>query len=75
MKKIIYRNQNEIKNFDMKRFLKSLGRYAKVTEKEAEEALAEFSQYETMHVSCLVEAGAKLISRKADPKRGQPIYR
>ena len=64
MKKILYRNQNEVANFDMKRFLKSLGRYAKVTEKEAKEALAEFDQYETMHVSCLVEAGMKLINDK-----------
>ena len=55
MKKIIYRNPNDVENFDMKRFLKSLSKYAKVSEKEAEEALAEFDQYETMHVSCLVE--------------------
>ncbi len=65
MKKIIYRNQNEVENFDMKRFLKSLSRYAKVTEKEAKEVLADYDQYETMHVSCLVEAGMKLIGAKA----------
>ena len=68
MKKIIYRNPNEVKNFDMKRFLSSVGKYAKVSEKEAREVLAEFDQYENMHVSCLVEAGAKLISKKADSK-------
>lgn len=65
MKKIIYNNQNEIANFDMKRFLKSLSRYAKVSEKEAEAALADFAQYETMHVSCLVEVGMRLIGEKA----------
>lgn len=65
MKKIIYRNQNEVENFDMKRFLKSLSRYAKVTEKEAKGVLADYDQYETMHVSCLVEAGMKLIGAKA----------
>jgi hypothetical protein len=48
----------------MKRFVKSLSKYAKVTEKEAEEALKEFDQYETMHVSCLVEAGVKLLEAK-----------
>lgn len=48
----------------MKRFLKSLSKYAKVSEKEATEALAEFDQYETMHVSCLVEAGVKLLEAK-----------
>ena len=30
MKKIIYRNQNEIENFDIKRFVKSINKYAKV---------------------------------------------
>lgn len=66
MKKIIYRNPNDAENFDMKRFLKSINKYAKVSEKEAKEALAEFDQYETMHVSCLVEVGMKLIGKKAD---------
>lgn len=64
MKKIIYRNPNEVENFDLKRFEKSIAKYAKVSEKEVKEALAEFDQYETMHVSCLVEAGMKLIGDK-----------
>ena len=71
MKKIIYKSPNEVENFDMKRFLASLSKYAKVSEKEAEEALAEFNQYENMHVSCLVEAGAKLIGQKADQKSAE----
>ena len=65
MKKIIYRNASDAENFDMKRFVKSLSKYAKVSEKEAEKVLAEYDQYETMHVSCLVEAGMKLIGEKA----------
>ena len=65
MKIIIYRNPNEIENFDLKRFVKSISRYAKVSEKEVKEALAEYEQYETMHVSCLVEVGMKLIGEKA----------
>ena len=68
MKKIIYRNPNEIENFDLKRFVKSISRYAKVSEKEVKEALAEYEQYETMHVSCLVEIGMKLIGAKAGDK-------
>lgn len=71
MKKIIYRNPNEVENFDIERFVKSLGRYAKVSEKDVEKALSEFDQYENMHVSCLVEAGAKLISQKAGEKKGE----
>ncbi len=65
MKKIVYRNPNDIENFDIKRFVKSLARYARVSEKEAKEALADFDQYETMHVSCLVEVGTKLIGVNA----------
>ena len=68
MKKIIYRNPNDAENFDIKRFVKSLNKYAKISEKEAKEALAEFDQYETMHVSCLVEVGMKLIGKKAGDK-------
>lgn len=73
MKKIIYKSQNDVANFDMKRFVKSLSKYAKVTEKEAEEALKEFDQYETMHVSCLVEAGVNLIEAK-DKKAAKEYF-
>ena len=64
MKKIIYKNPNDAENFDIKRFVKSLNKYAKISEAEATEALADFDQYETMHVSCLVEAGMNLIANK-----------
>lgn len=64
MKKIIYKNPNDATNFDIKRFVKSLNQYAKISEKEVETALEEFEQYETMHVSCLVEVGMRLISEK-----------
>ena len=74
MKKIIYRNPEEVKNFDLKRFEKSLARYAKVSEKEIKEALKEFDQYETMHVSCLVEAGMKLISEKSDEAAAKEYF-
>jgi len=68
MKKIIYRNPNEIENFDLKRFKKSVAKYAKASDKEVQEALAAFDQYETMHVSCLVEVAMKLIGEKAGDK-------
>ncbi len=64
MKKIIYRSSNDAENFDLKRFVKSLNQYAKISEAEAKDALEEFEQYETMHVSCLVEVGMKLIAEK-----------
>ena len=74
MKKIIYRNPNDAENFDLKRFVKSVNKYAKVSEKEAKEALAEFDQYETMHVSCLVEVGMKLIGEKAGDEAMKKYY-
>lgn len=74
MKKIIYKSQNDIANFDIKRFVKSLNKYAKVSEKEAREALADFDQYETMHVSCLIEAGMKLIGEKAGDAAMKEYY-
>ena len=74
MKKIVYRNPNDVENFDMKRFLKSLSKYAKVSEKEAQEVLSEFDPYETMHVSCLVEAGAKLIGDKAGKEAAKEYF-
>lgn len=74
MKKIIYRNPNEVKNFDKKRFVASINKFAKVSEKEAEKVLAEFDQYENMHVSCLVEAGAKLINASAGEAKAEEYF-
>ena len=74
MKKIIYRNPNDAENFDIKRFVKSLNKYAKISEKETKEALAEFDQYETMHASCLVEVGMKLIGEKAGDEAMKEYY-
>ena len=74
MKKIIYGCPTEVKNFDLKRFVKSVSRYAKVSEKEVKEALAEYDQYETMHVSCFVEVGMKLIGAKEGDKAMKEYY-
>lgn len=74
MKKIIYRNSNDAENFDIKRFVKSLNRYAKVTEAEAKAGLEDFEQYETMHVSCLVEVGMKLIAEKKNEKVAKEYF-
>ena len=74
MKNIIYRSASDAEKFDMKRFLKSLERYAKISEKEAREALAEFEHYDTLHVSCLVEVGTRLISAKAGEKQAEEYF-
>lgn len=74
MKKIIYRNANEVENFDLKRFVASLTKYAKVSEKDVKAVLDDYDQYETMHVSCLVEAGMKLIGAKAGDDAMKEYY-
>ena len=74
MKKIIYKNQNDAENYDAKRFHKSLNKYAKISDKEIAEALKDYDQYETMHVSCLVEVGMKLISEKAGDKKAKEYF-
>ena len=74
MKKIIYKNPNDAENFSLARFTKSLNKYAKVSEKEIKEALKEFDQYETMHVSCLVEAGIKLIEKHGTKKAAREYF-
>ncbi len=74
MKKIIYKNANDAVNYDAKRFAESLNKYAKVDEKEIESALEAFAQYETMHVSCLVEVGTKLIEKNAGEAKAKEYF-
>ena len=74
MKKIVYRSPDEVKNFDLKRFEKSISKYAKVSEKEIREALKDFDQYETMHVSCLVEVALKLIAEKSGEEAAKEYF-
>lgn len=65
MKNIVYRNPNDLQKFDLDKFVKSVNKYAMVTEKEASEALEKFASYDTLHVSCLVEVATELIGQKA----------
>lgn len=74
MKKIIYKNPNDATNFDIKRYVKSLNRYVKISEAEAKAALENYEQYETMHVSCLVEVGTNLIAEKKDESAAKEYF-
>lgn len=74
MKNIVYRNPNDLQNFDLAKFVKSLGKYAKITKQETEDALQEFASYDTLHVSCLVEVGTKLINQKAGAKAAEAYF-
>ena len=64
--KIIYK-ENDIKEFDMNKYLKSLNRYGKVTKEQVEEGLNDFP-YDPLHVSCLVELGVRLLPEEAARK-------
>lgn len=74
MKKIIYKNPNDAENYDAKRFAKSLNQYAKISDKDIAAALEDLAQYETMHVSCLVEVGLKLIAEHADKTKAKEYF-
>lgn len=74
MKNIVYTNPSDAVNFDIKRYIKSLNRYAKITEKDAREALDDFNHYDTLHVSCLVEVGTRLIAKKAGDEAAEEYF-
>ena len=74
MKNIVYRHPNDVQSFDLNKFVDSLNHYAKVDADEATEALQVFMPYETLHVSCLVEAGTQLVSEKAGATAGKSYF-
>lgn len=74
MKKIIYKSPNDAENFSLARFTESLNKYANISEKEIKAALKDFDQYETMHVSCLVEVGVKLIEKHANERAAKEYF-
>ncbi|MBR2767003.1 hypothetical protein IKF20_01175 [Candidatus Saccharibacteria bacterium] len=45
-----------------------------MSEKEAKEALTDFDHYDTLHVSCLVEAGTKLLAQKAGQEAAEDYF-
>ena len=66
MQKIIYQNADDQKEFDIKRFKTSVNKYAKISDKEIEEALKELECFPCLHVSRLVETAAKLIEESGN---------
>ena len=74
MKNIIYFDQSDATKFDLERFAKSLGRYAKVPIAAIEEALKPLAQYENLHVSRLVETGVALIEKFGKDADAEAYY-
>lgn len=74
MKNILYHKPSDATKFDFERFVKSLNKYAKISEKDVKNALKEVDHYENMHVSVLVEVGAALISKFSDEKAAEKYF-
>lgn len=61
--KIIYKSEQDIKEFDMDKYLKSLNKYGKVTKEQVEKELENYP-YDPLHVSCLREIAVKVLPDK-----------
>ena len=65
--KIIYKSEQDVKEFNLDKFYESLNRYGKVS-KEAIKKELENWHYDPLSVTCLIEAGVKLLPNE-DSKR------
>ena len=66
--KIIYKNEQDAKPFDMDRYLTSLNKYGKVTKEQVEKALEEYVGYDVLHYTVLIEKALELLPDE-DSKR------
>lgn len=62
--------ENDVKEFDLDRFHKSLNRYGEVTKEQITQELDNW-HYDPLHYSCLVEIGVKLLP---DEKSAREYY-
>ena len=74
MKNIVYFEPSDAEKFEANRFEKSLTEYANVPHEAVEEALKEFDEYETLHVSRLVKLGTQLILKYGDEVKAEAYY-
>ena len=74
MKNILYFKPDDATKFDFDRFMKSLKKYANVSEDEAKKALKTVDHYENMHVSVLIGLGVKLIEKYGGEEAAKAYY-
>ena len=74
MKNILYFKPDDATKFDFDRFMKSLKKYANVSEDEAKKALKTVDHYENMHVSVLIGLGVKLIEKFGGEEAAKAYY-
>ena len=74
MKNILYFRPDDATKFDFDRFMKSLKKYANVSEDEAKKALKTVDHYENMHVSVLIGLGVKLIEKYGGEEAAKAYY-
>ena len=60
--KIIYKSELDATEFDKQRYLKSLNKYGKVTSEQIDKALEEYTNYDVLHYSVLVEKALQLLT-------------
>lgn len=68
--RIIYRSENDTQPFEKERFIKSLKKYDDNVSQEMIDKILEeeFGAYEPLHVTCLIEIGARVISDEEKAK-------
>lgn len=68
--RIIYRSENDTQPFEKERFIKSLKKYDDNVSQETIDKILEeeFGAYEPLHVTCLIEIGARVISDEEKAK-------
>lgn len=75
MKKIVYKQPSDVENFDIERFINNLNKYGgTILHDDVEEALKNYEQYETMHVSLLVELGVDLLLKTSGEEVAKRYY-
>lgn len=66
--KIVYNRPNELREFDINKYSKSLNKYGKVDREDIESAIKDL-HYNPLHYSVLVELGVKLLPDDQSAKR------
>ena len=59
--KIIYKNEQDTKPFDINKYLTSLNKYGKVSKEQVKKALKEYEGYDVLHYTVLIEKALELL--------------
>ena len=71
---VIFNNQNEIEKFDLNKFINSIAQFGECNLTILEKGLEELSQYQTVHVSRLIELGTQCLTNDESAKKYYERY-